>query len=55
VLDPSESIEKNGNIEAKLIDTKIWFHRPDLYHSYDTLFKIEKANRTERKGIKKNG
>lgn len=55
VLDPSESIEKNGNIEAKLIDTKIWFHRPELYYSYDTLFKIEKANRNERKGIKKNG
>ena len=52
ILDPSESIEKNGNIEAKLIGTKFWFHRPELYHSYDTLFKIEKANREE---IKKKG
>lgn len=56
VLDPSESIEKNGNLEAKLIGTKIWFHSPDLYNSYDTLFKIEKANRNaQRKEVKKNG
>lgn len=56
VLDPSECIEKNGNIEAKLIGTKIWFHSPELYHSYDTLFKIEKANRQLlKKGEKKNG
>lgn len=45
ILDPSECIEKNGNIDAKLIGTKVWFHRPELYHSYDTLFKIEKAKR----------
>lgn len=45
ILDPSESVEKNGNIEAKKIGLKIWFHRPELYNSYDTLFKIEKANR----------
>lgn len=49
ILDPSESIEKNGILEAKHIGTKIWFHNPDLYHSYDTLFKIEKANRKEVK------
>lgn len=56
VLDPSESIEKNGVMEAKQIGTKIWFHSPDLYNSYDTLFKIEKANRKElKKGAKKNG
>lgn len=45
ILDPSECIEKNGNIEAKLVGTKFWFHHPDLYSSYDTLFKIEKAKR----------
>ena len=56
ILDPSECIEKNGNIEPKLVGTKIWFHKPELYSSYDTLFKIEKANRkTEKKGVKKNG
>lgn len=50
VLDPSESIEKNGNIEAKLVGTTIWFHRPELYNSYDTLFKVEKAKRELKKG-----
>lgn len=54
VLDPAESIERNGNIECKVIGTKIWFHRPALYGSYDTLFKIERAKR-EKKGVKKNG
>lgn len=52
VLDPSESIEKNGNIEAKLVATKIWFHKPELYSSYDTLFKIERAKREFKKGVK---
>lgn len=51
VLDPSESIEKNGTIEATCLGTQIWLHRPELYDSYDTLFKI---NRAERKEIKKN-
>lgn len=56
ILDPSESIEKNGNIEAKKVGTKIWFHRPELYHSYDTLFKIEKANRiNDKRRVKING
>lgn len=50
ILDPSESEEKNGTIEAKVVANKIWFHKPELYSSYDTLFKIEKANRkSERK------
>lgn len=50
VLDPSESIEKDGHIDAKHIATKIWFHRPSLYKSYDTLFKIKKAERS--KGVR---
>lgn len=54
ILDPAESIERNGNIECKVIGNKIWFHRPSLYSSYDTLFKIERAKR-EKKGVKKNG
>lgn len=49
VLDPSESVEKNGVMEAKLIGTKIWFHTPALYNSYDTLFKINRAKREEKK------
>lgn len=51
ILDPSESVERNGNLDAKLVGTKIWFHSPSLYNSYDTLFKIEKAKR-EKKGGK---
>lgn len=52
ILDPSESIEKNGNIEAKKVGAKIWFHNPKLYSSYDTLFKIEKAKRNIKRGVK---
>lgn len=55
VLDPAESIEKNGNIEAKLVGTHFWFHTPELYNSYDTLFKIDRAKRKElKKGVSKN-
>lgn len=46
ILDPSDCIETNGNIAANIIGRKIWFHYPTLYNSYDTLFKIEKAKRT---------
>lgn len=53
VLDPSETIEQNGNIEPTIICNKFWFHSPKLYNSYDTLFKIEKAKRG-KKG-EKNG
>lgn len=45
ILDPAEGIEKDGHIEAKVIGNKFWFHSPELYRSYDTLFKIEKAQR----------
>lgn len=55
ITDPSESIEKNGNIESKLVGIKFWFHSPKLYKSYDTLFKIEKAVRNIKKGVKQNG
>ena len=52
VLDPISCVEKNGHLEAELIRKQIWFHRPELYESYDTL---EKINRIERKELKKNG
>lgn len=54
VLDPAESVEKNGVMEAKIVGRHFWFHKPDLYKSYDTLFKIERAKRNEMKGSKKN-
>lgn len=49
IVDPAESVEKNGVLEAKVIGTKFWFHHPGLYNSYDTLFKIQRANRKEAK------
>lgn len=54
VLDPAESVEKNGVMEAKIVGRHFWFHKPELYKSYDTLFKIERAIRNEKKGTKKN-
>lgn len=45
VIDPSEAIEKDGHITGNLIGRQIWLHSPDLYDSYDTLFKIKKADR----------
>ena len=56
VLDPAESVEKNGVMEAKIVGRHFWFHRPELYNSYDTLFKIERAkrNETKKKGVGKN-
>lgn len=49
IINPMDSIEKNGHIEADVIKQQIWFHTPSLYGSYDTLFKIEKAKRKGRK------
>lgn len=49
IIDPAEGVEKSGVFEAKKIGWKIWFHSPDLYDSYDTLFKIKKASRKENK------
>ena len=51
ILDPSEAIEKNGQVESKILGTQIWFHSPDLYESYDTLFKIKKATRGGNKYV----
>lgn len=49
ILDPAEAIEKNGTVESKIIGNQLWFHSPDLYDSYDTLFKIKKASRGGKK------
>lgn len=53
VLDPREYEEKDGHVEGKLLANQIWLHTPELYDSYDTLFKIKKAKR--EKGGKLNG
>ena len=55
VLDPSDVIEKDGHIGCKKLKTQIWCHSSDDYESYDTLFKIKKAVRENKKGVKSNG
>lgn len=53
ILDPSECVEKNGHLDAVCLGNQIWFHTPDLYSSYDTLFKITKAERKALNAKKK--
>lgn len=56
ILDPTNAIEKNGHIESEVLGHNYWLHSPDLYNSYDTLFKINKAERKEeKKGGRNNG
>ncbi len=56
ILDPSDVIEKDGHIGCKVIKKQFWFHHPDDYESYDTLFKIKKADRKEsNKGGRSRG
>lgn len=45
LLDPAYCTERDGQLQAKQIATRFWFHTPELYNSYDTLFKVKKANR----------
>ena len=52
IIDPVEGQEVNGVLQAKVLGRKFWFHRPELYDSYDTLKKIKKA---KRKGGATNG
>lgn len=48
IIDPASGEEKDGALVANKIATKIWFHSPELYKSYDTLTKIEKLKRGEK-------
>lgn len=48
ILDPTEVVEKNGHIDAVCLGKSYFFHTPDLYKSYDTLFKITKAERGKK-------
>ncbi len=45
LIDPASAIEKDGHISGERVGLQWWFHRPELYQSYDTLTKIERANR----------
>ena len=46
VLDPSESIERDGHIGGNVIKEQWWFHTPRLYRSYETLDKVQRIQRT---------
>lgn len=52
ITDPSEAVEESGHKSVDVIGHKIWFHSPELYKSYNTLYKIEKPQR--EKETKKN-
>lgn len=45
VLDPAYSQESDGTINADKVCTRIWFHHPRNYKSYETLTKINKLKR----------
>lgn len=45
VCDPTTVIERDGHIDPEVIRTQYWFHRPELYESYETLGKIERIDR----------
>lgn len=48
IMDPADSVEINGRMECDVLCTKVWFHSPKLYNSYDTLFKISRAERKDK-------
>lgn len=49
VIDPSQCPEDGADSEGEIVCHRYWFHFPDLYKSYDTLFKV---NRVKRKDVK---
>lgn len=46
ICDPTESIERNGNIMPRQIGSKIWFHTRELYKAYETLELVQRVKRT---------
>ena len=55
ILDPADCTEKDGHIGLKVLKNVLWFHSPEDYNAYDTLFKITKAERKKLKGVRQNG
>lgn len=53
VIDPNEGEEKDGQLTGAIVCHRFWFHHPELYGSYDTLFKINKLHRELPEGGKK--
>jgi len=50
VINGKTAIEENGKLNAEIIKKFLWFHRPELYESYDTYAKM-KRYRNEWKGV----
>ena len=50
VIDGKTAVEENGKLHADVIKKFLWFHRPELYSSYDTFAKM-KRYRKEWNGV----
>lgn len=42
LIDGSKSVEKDGHLITESVKRFIWFHRPELYDSYDTYAKMRR-------------
>ena len=42
VINGKTATEENGKLQAEIIKKFLWFHRPDLYNSYDTYAKMKR-------------
>lgn len=49
ILDPADFSDESGHVDAKVLGRNFWFHHPNDYKSYDTLFKINKLERVKEK------
>ena len=50
VINGKTATEESGKLQAEIIRKFLWFHRPELYNSYDTYAKM-KRYRNEWKGV----
>lgn len=53
VIDGKTAVEENGKLHADVIRKYFWFHRPELYDSYDTFAKM-KRYRKEWNGVSRS-
>ena len=42
LIDGAKSVEKDGHLVTDTVKRFIWFHRPELYNSYDTYAKMRR-------------
>lgn len=53
VINGKTAVEENGKLQADVLRKFLWFHRPELYDSYDTYAKM-KRYRKEWKGVSRS-